>query len=386
MKGDHLTAAELSAYHQSQLPAADTLLASDHLAECSECRAGLLQLGNPAAAAASAEQTREPSYEELAGWINDELDPLTRREVADSLTRSARARADLADLAHFRTEMNALPARDHTDAPSTTHARRRGIARRMMPLAATALLGGAAIWWITQSNSEPRDFVTLRDGDRVLGFANDGRSTDLAALPADVTGEVADVIRSGRIDLAPDIAALVGRRGTLAGPDEVESSLRVIEPVGTAVRDFRPRFRWASAEEAAAYQINVVEETSGALVASEQLPPDATEWQPREPLAAGEAYQWEVQAVRDGNVVANSPTPPDPEARFRVLTAAKLADLDEVKRASGGSHLVMGVANARAGLIDEAMREFRLLSEQNPDAELPRRLLAQLEAQRRAAP
>jgi hypothetical protein len=194
------------------------------------------------------------------------------------------------------------------------------------------------------------------------------------------------VIRSGRIELDPEVAAMIGQRGTLAGPQEAESGLRVIEPVGTAVRDFRPRFRWTTAPDASGYQINVVEETSGALVASEQLPPSATEWQPREPLAAGEAYQWEVQAVRDGSVIANSPTPPDPEARFRVLTAAKLADLDEVKRASGGSHLVMGVANARAGLIDEAIREFQLLREQNPDAELPRRLLAQLEAQRRPAP
>lgn len=361
-------------------------MASDHVAECAECRARLLQLGHAVSPAGSAEVTRELSYEELAGWIDGELDPMTRREVAEILARSPRAGAELADLTNFRAEMNALPARDHADVAAAGEVIRHRFARWIMPLAAAALLTGAAIWWMTQSNRGAGNLITLRDGDRILAFTSDGRSSDLAQLPGDLSGEVAGVIRSGRVELDRDIAEMVGRTGTLAGPEEVPSGLRVIEPVGTAVRDLRPRFRWRSAQEASAYQINVVEETSGALVASEQIPPDATEWQPREPLAAGEAYQWEVQAVRDGSVIANSPQPPDPEARFRVLTAAKLADLDEVKRASGGSHLVMGVANARAGLIDEALREFQLLHEQNPDAELPRRLLAQLEAQRRPAP
>ena len=168
----------------------------------------------------------------------------------------------------------------------------------------------------------------------------------------------------------------------MAGPGEEQAELRVLEPVGTAVRDARPRFRWSAAPGVSGYNINIMEESSGALIVSEQLPADATEWQPREPLLAGGLYQWEVQAVRDGAVVANSPKPPEPEARFAVLSEAKLAELEEAKRTSNGSHLVMAIANARAGLVDEALREFRLLSEQNPEAELPRRLLQQLEAER----
>jgi hypothetical protein len=228
-----------------------------------------------------------------------------------------------------------------------------------------------------------KELVNLRDGGRVIAFGNDGRSPALAGLPESVRGDVSQAIRTGRVDLTPDVTALIGRLGTLAGPAESETEFRVLEPIGTTVRDARPQFRWAAAPAASGYEIHIVEETSGAVVATEQLPSSATEWQPPSPLPAGEVYQWQVQALRDDAVIASSPKPPEPEALFHVLSEAKLAELEEARRASNGSHLVMGVANARAGLIDEALREFRLLSEQNPDAELPRQLLEQLEAQRR---
>jgi hypothetical protein len=228
--------------------------------------------------------------------------------------------------------------------------------------------------------------VKLRDGDRVIAFASDGRASTLRGVPESVSVAIAETIRSGRIELAPEISALAGRTGTFAGAAEEHTGLRVLEPLGTAVRDARPTFRWQPALDASGYQINIVEETSGALLVNEQLAPTATEWQPAEPLPSGQVYQWEVQALRDGAVVANSPQPPEPEARFHILTQAEIAELEEAKRTSNGSHMVMGVANARAGLLDDALRELRILREQNPEAELPRGLIEQLEAQRRPQP
>lgn len=386
MTHDHLTEAELTAYSERRLAAGEALLASDHLVECEECRTQLLQLAGSQAAAVSGEPRDDLSYEELVGWLDDELDPMTRREVAATLAQSPRARAELADLMKFREEMNTLPARDHAEKIAAPETGRGSVPRWAFALAAAVVLSGAAIWRATTPKPDAADFVKLRDGDNVIAFTNDGRSQALAGLPATISAEVARVIRSGRVELTPDITAIVGQTGTLAGPAETDTRLRVLEPVGTAVRERRPRFRWAAAPDASAYQINVVEETSDALIVSEQLPATTTVWQPPSPLAAGEVYQWEVQALRDGAVVANSPKPPEPEARFQVLSQAKIVELEEAKRVSKGSHLVMGVANARAGLIDEALREFRLLTEQNPDAELPRQLLQQLEAQRARRP
>lgn len=383
MTGNHLTADELAAYSARRMAAAETLAASDHLAACDECRAQLLQVANAESERPRGEAATGLSYEELTGWLDDELDPLTRREVAATLAHSPRARAQLADLTKFRDEMNAAAPRDHSAEPASRGSDTAAFPRWIFPLAAAVVLSGAAIWWVTSSRPGVADFVKLRDGERVIAFGEDGRSEALTALPSPVADAVAETIRTGRIVVSPDVATLVGQAGTLAGAGEKETELRVLEPVGTAVRNARPRFRWSAAPGVSGYTINVMEETSGALIVSEQLPPDATEWQPREPLPPGELYQWEVQAVRDGAVVANSPKPPEPEARFQVLSEAKLAELDEAKQASNGSHLVMAIACARAGLLDEALREFRLLSEQNPEAELPRRLLEELEAQRR---
>ena len=383
MTGNHLTSDELAAYAARRLAAAETLAASDHLAACDDCRAQLLQLAAAEPEQAGGEPATNLSYEELTGWLDDELDPLTRREVAATLAHSARARAQLADLTNFRDEMNAAAPRDHSAEQASPQSDAAAFPRWIFPLAAAVVLSGAAMWWVTSSRFGAAEFVKLRDGERVIAFGEDGRSQALAALPQPVADAVAETIRTGRVVISPEVTALVGQTGTLAGAGEKQTELRVLEPVGTAVRDARPRFRWSAAPGVSGYTINVMEETSGALVVSQQLPPDATEWQPPEALPAGELYQWEVQALRDGAVVANSPKPPEPEARFQVLSEAKLAELEEAKRASNGSHLVMAIANARAGLLDEALREFRLLTEQNPDAELPRRLLEQLEAQRR---
>ncbi|CAA9223727.1 MAG: hypothetical protein AVDCRST_MAG42-716 [uncultured Chthoniobacterales bacterium] len=383
MTRDHLTSAEISAYAERRLDAAETLAASDHFAACDECRARLLQSGEAPGNAGAAVRSDEVTYDELAAWVDDELDPLRRREIAAAAESSPQLRAELADLIRFRSEMNALPARDHASEPMPARTRMPSFSRWALALAAALVVGGGAIWRATLPKPAAADFVKVRDGGRVIAFATDGRSPALAALPAAITAELAQTIRSGRIELTPEVAAMIGQTGTLAGPGETETEFRVLAPVGTAVREARPRFRWVAVPTASAYQINVVEETSGALILSEQLPPTTTEWEPPQPLPAGEVYQWQVQALRDGAVIANSPKPPEPEARFQILSEAKVAELEEARRASDGSHLVMGVANARAGLVDEALREFRLLSEQNPDAELTRQLLAQIEAQRR---
>lgn len=386
MPETHLTSAELAAYYARTLAAGETLAASDHLAGCDECRAKLVQLVNAAPAADPRTVPGEISFEHLAGWLDNDLDPLTRREVATSLSHTPQARAELIDLADFRDAMNALPARDHSATPVASQTARHASPRWLLPLAAAVTLSGAAIWWANSGRSSASISVALKDGERVIAFGADGRSRALANLSQPLSDSVAETIRTGRVDLNPEVAALAGQTGVLAGAPHGAVPLRVLAPVGTAVRDARPRFRWTAVDGASAYQLNIVEETSGALVVSQQLPPDATEWQPPDPLPAGEVYQWEIQALRDGAVFAKSPAPPEPEARFEILSLARVAELDEAQRASGGSHLVMGVANARAGLIDEAAREFRLLSEQNPEMDLPRRLLQQVEAHRARKP
>lgn len=54
---------------------------------------------------------------------------------------------------------------------------------------------------------------------------------------------------------------------------------------------------------------------------------------------------------------------------------ASETELKAAEQFGHGSHLVLGVAKARAGRASEAADEFRALRAANPDAELPKRLL-----------
>jgi lipopolysaccharide biosynthesis regulator YciM len=52
--------------------------------------------------------------------------------------------------------------------------------------------------------------------------------------------------------------------------------------------------------------------------------------------------------------------------------------LAQARRGYASWRLVLGLLYARAGLLDEAEREFRALREANPNSELAHRLLKQV--------
>jgi lipopolysaccharide biosynthesis regulator YciM len=73
-----------------------------------------------------------------------------------------------------------------------------------------------------------------------------------------------------------------------------------------------------------------------------------------------------------------APRPPAPQAKFHVLDAAMANELAQARRVYARWRLVLGLLYARAGLLDEAEREFRALREANPNSELAHRLLKQV--------
>ncbi len=60
-----------------------------------------------------------------------------------------------------------------------------------------------------------------------------------------------------------------------------------------------------------------------------------------------------------------------------------LKRIEEARRTSPPSHLVLGILYAEAGLLDEADRELAALSNLNPQSSLPSNLLSDLRRQRR---
>jgi hypothetical protein len=74
---------------------------------------------------------------------------------------------------------------------------------------------------------------------------------------------------------------------------------------------------------------------------------------------------------------------PAAQAKFRVLEQDKAEELRRARQTLANSHLALGVLFTQAGLLDEAEREFQLLSQANPRSPLPRKLLAQVRAMQR---
>ena len=59
------------------------------------------------------------------------------------------------------------------------------------------------------------------------------------------------------------------------------------------------------------------------------------------------------------------------------------AELAAARRAYGSSHLTLGLLYADAGLLREAEQEFRLVQKANPNSDLARNLLRNVQSLRR---
>jgi hypothetical protein len=89
-----------------------------------------------------------------------------------------------------------------------------------------------------------------------------------------------------------------------------------------------------------------------------------------------------VKAIKAGEEIT-APRPPAPQAKFRVLDQAKANELARARRTHASSHLTLGLLYADAGLLREAEQEFRLLQRANPNSDLARNLLRQVQSLRR---
>jgi len=152
----------------------------------------------------------------------------------------------------------------------------------------------------------------------------------------------------------------------------------VMDPVGVVLMTNQPAFRWSAMEGATGYVVEVYDEQFKRVASSPQL--TSLSWTTT--LPNGKVYSWQVKATKNGQEMT-SPRPPAPQAKFRVLDQAKVNELARARRAYGSSHLTLGLLYAEAGLLKEAETEFRALRRANPNSELARSLLRQVQALRR---
>jgi hypothetical protein len=129
---------------------------------------------------------------------------------------------------------------------------------------------------------------------------------------------------------------------------------------------------------ATGYVVEVYDEKFNPVVVSPQL--TGLTWTTT--LPRGKVYSWQVKATSDSGETT-SPRPPAPQAKFRIVDQAKANEIANARRSYPSSHLTLGLLYAEAGLLREAEQEFRQVQKANPNSDLARNLLRQVQSLRK---
>ena len=212
----------------------------------------------------------------------------------------------------------------------------------------------------------------LKDGGGEVTIDKSGRVTGLDQVSENSRRYIAQAALSEQLEPADVLRHLLGEQSRLRGNDNGSQGFSLLYPVRRVVTEDRPVFRWESLPGVLSYRVYVLDANGKQIGQSEELQPTQTQWKAPAPLHRGQIFSWVVTAIVDGKKIV-SPSVAAPEMKFGILSTADLRELTRLKKSN--SNLALGVFYARAGLLDEAEREFQSLSKLNPDSDLPKKLL-----------
>jgi hypothetical protein len=202
------------------------------------------------------------------------------------------------------------------------------------------------------------------------------------ALRSEEKAAVDAAIAAGRVDIPAEARALAGSVGRLLGGNAATSAMLPMSPSGTFVDSATPEFSWQPVAGAESYRVAVFDAAFRELASSGTLKMAManakTSWTPTSPLPAGVPLAWQVIARMPNGSEVLAPVPPRPEARFTVLDAASAARIADLRARLSDRPIALGVLLARAGLLDDAAREFDRASREPAQADLARKLRASL--------
>ena len=144
-------------------------------------------------------------------------------------------------------------------------------------------------------------------------------------------------------------------------------------PIGTVIREQRPKFNWTELHEGAdSYVVMVRDLVKDEIVAFTDHPVKNTTWTPDRPLDRGRLYGWLVIATKDGKEVAHAPAAG--MGRFKILDETGERLLEQAEIYAPGSRLVRGILLYRLGLVAEAQQDLAQLERANPDSKIVKAL------------
>jgi anti-sigma factor RsiW len=403
---EHLSRDYVARYLQRSLSRSERTAADAHLEDCEACRRLVSESPDLQSAFVSfREDVRAQAerglthleYEQMEAYVDGTMSNADR-EIVDSHTeRCGVCGGELRDLQEFRQiqtrtdsgvveslkiRSTAENARDITSEVTARHPRVGFWSRAshfwrfpgyVAGAAAVAMIVFTVAVFTTRIHESPTDKSTKTVAQSTPAKGGNNEPTISSSQPDHVYVPVPE-----KLETPAALSSLIGKAGTLMGEGEKESFL-LMKPVGTFVLDGRPEFRWQALRGATEYRVGVFDADLKAIETSPAL--TTTTWKASQPLQRGKVYVWQVTAVK-GSEQFVAPAPPAPEAKFAIVDSSSLRELRAVRSAGLGEHITLGRAYARAGLLDEAEEEFRLVPAADSNYSQAQQFLADLRALR----
>ena len=225
------------------------------------------------------------------------------------------------------------------------------------------------------------NIVALNDGRTNVTLDKSGKISGLDDAPAETRRDVADALRTERIEQPPVLTDLTPGSSSLRGNGPSGAPFRLLSPVRAVIIGSRPIFKWEKLTGTSSYRVYVLD-SKGQVLAKIAVPSTIREWKLSGPIGRGNIYSWVVVAIVDGKEIV-SPGPAAPEVKFQVLSASNLQKLVQLRRTR--SHLALAVFYAKVGLLAEAEREFQEVVRLNPKIHLAKQLLRSVQSIRRTS-
>jgi len=420
---EHPSKTELTGYADRTLSAEELLRIDKHLSVCDACHLEMKEHINIdqtgvalAEALAGNGYDDHLSYEQLAGHVDGSLGTV-EREIADVHAGSCElCSAQLSDLRKIKAGLGAEQVPHLSPRPGFWQALGNAVSLKWAAPAFAALVLVFAWFLWSGTKNKPVEEVAVKTlpadqnlqvpanvaeppvanevNANVIETAKHSGVTIVDAggkIELDESGNVTGinagrfapalkaVLSGGDIQVSPDARNLRSSAGVLMGGGDSGVPFKLTGPFGKIVITDRPQFTWRPVEGAEGYTVSIYDDNYSKVATSPLLKQPT--WTPGTALKRGTFYKWQVTATKDGQEI-KSPVRPAPDARFKVLSSADAADIETVKRQAGGSHLLLGLMYAKAGLVSDAEREFQALAKQNPNSTIAKRLLQRIRSAR----
>jgi anti-sigma factor RsiW len=425
---NHLSAEQIARYRGRGTPPEELLQVDDHISQCAECRERLASPSDIRSALQRADHRRrlgfasdmrsvrgeiaplgehradlspdprstalQPehiAYEQLEAFVDGTASLAECQVVRAHLEFCSTCADELRDLNTFKAELIASKGQHDRGAAGWWAAFAAPWftpSRAALALAMSALIVLVVALERKRLASPPSDPFAKTAKTNPTGPATTAGqslvpssiSLAIAALPPDEQRGVIEAISKGTIKPPDILAELHGRPEPLRGESPESARFEVLEPLAEVVSDVRPVFRWQSLAGATSYSVAIFDPALNPVQSSPPL--RGTQWKPTRPLKRGQVYQWQATAAMIDGRSINSPAPPSPGAKFRVLDRAKAEEFEQFRKAHPEVHLVLGIVYGQAGLSQDAESELRRIPEGDPDYELAERLLRSLREKR----